>query len=191
MTKAEALADLNLVFEDDEVTEKKSDAIAIVSTDLQFGAEVQSAGTKTFKKEAVTAAPNEAQTAAAPVAQIKAIPKKETVASVTKIQPKPQAVPVQQAPAQQPTSQPVPQPQTQSQIDLVEKMKKMEIEMQVKVQMAEFKTDILADLLSDIKLLEYQMGTLLNRMYTKHPDLKQEILMLKKYISDFSQKKRK
>lgn len=184
---AEQLSELNLVFEDEEV-EKKSDAIAIVSSDLQFGTEAASAGTRTFKKDAMTIAPTPKPKVATPSANIHPLPKKEVatvspvahaVEAAAQIAPKPQVAP------QRPSA-----PFASSE-DLQEKMRRMEIDTQVKVLMAEFKTDILTDLLSDIKLLEYQMGGLLNRMYGKHPDLKQEILMLKKLLADFAQKKRK
>lgn len=180
---AEQLSELNLVFEDEEV-EKKSDAIAIVSTDLQFGAEAASAGTRTFRKEAMTVAPvaKTKEPTPTPAPNIHALPKKEAPAIqpvASKITPKPQVTAAPQASAVAPSE------------DLQEKMRRMEIDTQVKVLMAEFKTDILTDLLSDIKLLEYQMGGLLNRMYGKHPYLKQEILMLKKLLADFAQKKRK
>lgn len=182
---AEQLSELNLVFEDEEV-EKKSDAIAIVSSDLQFGAEAASAGTRTFKKDAMAIAPTPKPKGPTPTPNVHPLPKKEVAAvapvahaAATHIAPKTQIAP------QQPLASSAPSE------DLHEKMRKMEIDTQVKVLMAEFKTDILTDLLSDIKLLEYQMGGLLNRMYGKHPDLKQEILMLKKLLADFAQKKRK
>ncbi len=181
---AEQLSELNLVFEDDEV-EKKSDAIAIVSGDLQFGAEAPSAGTRTFKREAMTIAPTPKPKEVTPSPNIHALPKKEAPAAIpvtpvaAKVAATPQTAPQLQSATAVPTE------------DLHAKMRQMEIDTQVKVLMAEFKTDILTDLLSDIKLLEYQMGGLLNRMYGKHPDLKQEILMLKKLLADFSQKKRK
>lgn len=182
---AEQLSELNLVFEDEEV-EKKSDAIAIVSSDLQFGAEAASAGTRTFKKDAMTIAPTPKPKGSTPAPNVHPLPIKE-VAAVTPVAhaAATQTAPKTQIAPQQPLASSAPSE------DLHEKMRKMEIDTQVKVLMAEFKTDILTDLLSDIKLLEYQMGGLLNRMYGKHPDLKQEILMLKKLLADFAQKKRK
>ncbi|MFA5582965.1 MAG: hypothetical protein WDA09_02020, partial [Bacteriovoracaceae bacterium] len=74
---------------------------------------------------------------------------------------------------------------------LKERIEQVETEAQIKIAIAEFKTDILSDLMSDIKLLEHQIGGLLNRIHAKHPDLKQEALMIKKLLSDFSSKKRK
>jgi hypothetical protein len=56
---------------------------------------------------------------------------------------------------------------------------------------AEFKTEILSEMLSDMKLMEHQIGQLLVRINAKHPDMKQEALMIKKILADFTAKKRK
>lgn len=76
-------------------------------------------------------------------------------------------------------------------IELREQVRKVEFEAQVKVAIAEFKTDYLSEMLSDIKLLEHQIGQLLVRINSKHPDMKNEVLMIKKILADFSAKKRK
>lgn len=76
-------------------------------------------------------------------------------------------------------------------IELREQVRKTEFEAQVKVAIAEFKTDYLSEMLSDIKLLEHQIGQLLVRINSKHPDMKNEVLMIKKILADFSAKKRK
>lgn len=75
--------------------------------------------------------------------------------------------------------------------DLREQMRKLQIEAEVKVQLAEFKTTYLADLLSDVKLVDHQIGQLLNRINAKHPEAKNELLMIKKILADFIAKKRK
>lgn len=177
MTKgAEQLSDLDLVFEDDEV-EKKSDAIAI-SPDIKFGVE----GNEAIKKKVVTPT-----TVAS--ATVTATPKPSSD-NVHQLQKK--EAPVAQAAGVKTTARPEAGRTEDALIDeLQEKMRQMELDMSVKLAVADFKTDILSDLQSDIKLLEFQMGGLLNRMYGKHPDLKQEILTIKKLLADFSQKKRK
>lgn len=75
--------------------------------------------------------------------------------------------------------------------DLREQMRKLQIDAEVKVQLAEFKTTYLADLLSDVKLVDHQIGQILNRINAKHPDSKNELLMIKKILADFIAKKRK
>ena len=64
-------------------------------------------------------------------------------------------------------------------------------EAKVQVAVAEFKTEILADVLSDVKLLDHQVHQLLVRINQKHPDLKPEVMALKKLLADFAAKKRK
>lgn len=179
MTKgAEQLSDLDLVFEDEEI-EKKSDAIAI-SADIKFGVE----GNDVAKKKVVT--PTATST---PVSAATANPKPSND-NVHQLQKK--EAPLAQTTGARPVTRPESGRTEDALIDeLQEKMRQMELEMSVKLAVADFKTDILSDLQSDIKLLEFQMGGLLNRMYGKHPDLKQEILAIKKLMADFSQKKRK
>jgi hypothetical protein len=75
--------------------------------------------------------------------------------------------------------------------ELRERMRQVEFDAEVRVQVAEFKTDILSELLSDIKLMEHQIGQLLARINAKHPDVKNEALMIKKILADFTSKKRK
>lgn len=61
----------------------------------------------------------------------------------------------------------------------------------VQIAVAEFKTEILSDVLSDVKLLDHQVHQLLVRINQKHPDLKPEVMALKKLLADFAAKKRK
>lgn len=72
-----------------------------------------------------------------------------------------------------------------------EEMRRVQIESEVKVGVAEFKTEFLSEMLSDMKLLEHQIGQLLVRINAKHPESKQEVLMIKKLLADFNAKKRK
>jgi hypothetical protein len=81
--------------------------------------------------------------------------------------------------------------ESQQIIELREQVKKVEFEAQVKVSIAEYKVEYLSEMLSDIKLVEHQIGQLLVRINAKHPDMKAEVLMIKKILADFSAKKRK
>jgi hypothetical protein len=76
-------------------------------------------------------------------------------------------------------------------VELREHMRKIELESQVKVAVAEFKTEYLSEMLSDIKLMEHQIGQLLLRINAKHPEMKNEVLMIKKILADFTAKKRR
>ena len=76
-------------------------------------------------------------------------------------------------------------------IELRERAFKTEFDADVRVQVAEFKTSIISELLSDMKLMDHQVNQLLVRIYAKHPDIKQEVLMIKKILADYITKKRK
>lgn len=81
--------------------------------------------------------------------------------------------------------------ESQQVVEMREQMRKIELESQVKVAVAEFKTEYLSEMLSDIKLVEHQVNQLLIRINAKHPDMKNEVLMIKKLLADFTAKKRK
>jgi hypothetical protein len=76
-------------------------------------------------------------------------------------------------------------------VQMREQMVKVQFDADVRVQVAEFKTEIMSELLGDMKLMEHQIGQLLVRINAKHPDMKQEALMIKKILADFTAKKRK
>ena len=76
-------------------------------------------------------------------------------------------------------------------VALRERARKAEFDAEVKVQVAEFKTELLTELLSDMKLMDHQINQLLVRINAKHPDMKQEVLIIKKLLADFTAKKRK
>ncbi len=76
-------------------------------------------------------------------------------------------------------------------VQMREEMRRVQFESEVKVAVAEMKTEFLTEMLSDMKLLEHQIGQLLVRINAKHPDMKQEALMIKKLLADFNAKKRK
>jgi len=184
------LEDLDLEFEDED-GEKKSDAVA-VDVDLEFGT---SPTVTTTKKPSSEGSPRI-------VPKPTIVPKKAgdtnpAINASSKTNSNVRAMPsrpIQPQPVAQTATAEESAPSTE-QGDLIsqlkEKIEQVEIEAQIKIAVAEFKTDILSDLLSDIKLLEHQIGGLLNRIHAKHPDLKQEALMIKKLLSDFSSKKRR
>lgn len=74
---------------------------------------------------------------------------------------------------------------------LYAELESTKFEARVQVAVAEFKTEILSELLSDVKVLDMQVHQLLVRISQKHPDLKPEVMALKKLLADFSAKKRK
>lgn len=76
-------------------------------------------------------------------------------------------------------------------LELREKIRKVEFDAEVKVQVAEFKAEFIGEMLGDMKLMEHQINQLLVRINAKHPDLKQEALMIKKILADYTTKKRK
>ena len=81
--------------------------------------------------------------------------------------------------------------ESQQLVEMREQIRKVEFKADVKVQVAEFKVEILSEMLSDMKLVEHQITQLLIRINAKHPDLKNEALMIKKILADFTAKKRK
>jgi hypothetical protein len=76
-------------------------------------------------------------------------------------------------------------------LDMREQMRRVELDAGIKIGVAEFKTEYLTEMLSDMKMVEHQIGQLLIRVNTKHPDVKNEMLMIKKILADFVAKKRK
>ncbi len=81
--------------------------------------------------------------------------------------------------------------ESQQILEMREHVRKVEFQAEVKVAVAEYKTELLSELLSDTKLMQHQVEQLLIRINAKHPDLKQEVLLIKKILADFSGKKRK
>lgn len=65
------------------------------------------------------------------------------------------------------------------------------LDVAVKDAVLDFKVELLSEILSDVKLLDFQVGQVLTRLAAKHPDSKQELLMIKKLLADFTAKKRK
>ncbi len=166
-----ALHDLDLEFEDEEdLKKKKSDAVQ-VDVDLVFQSE---------------APQNRPQR-----------PPQGGQGNVHPLPERPAPRPVRPQPASQggehtATALKVPAKEvTKSQKDLLEHVRKVEFEAEVKVRVADFKAEILGDILGDMKFMEHQIGQLLARINNKHPESKQEVLMIKKILADFTAKKRK
>lgn len=215
-----ALDDLNLEFEDEEeVKRKKNDAMQ-VDVDLEFHSPVGSPSDKSRaqnvpgkvepKVQAVPVKPS----APGPQARATTAPAQSNVKNINEARPqqlgaikRPSAVgsTAQQSPAA--PAQSVQQPrvsgssalqtdeyasfESQELVETREQMKRVEFDAAVKVSVAEFKTEILSELNGDMKLLEHQINQLLVRINAKHPDMKNEVLMIKKLVTDFSAKKRK
>lgn len=81
--------------------------------------------------------------------------------------------------------------ESQSVVQMREELRRTQFEAEVRVAVAEYKVELLSELLSDTKLMQHQIEQLLVRINAKHPDMKQEVLIIKKILADFTAKKRK
>ncbi len=197
--------DLNLEFEDEEEALKKKKAETLTQdVDLEF----QAPDVSSRPRPAARPAPQGAEPAArpspprSPGAEIRKIDEARAAATPGAPQPVRRPMPPQQTQASQPA---MPRPQivgssaletsydfeSESVVQMREEMRRVQIESEVKVGVAEFKTEFLSEMLSDMKLLDHQINQLLVRINAKHPDMKQEVLMIKKLLADFNAKKRK
>lgn len=182
--------DLDLEFEDEEESKKKKKEAVEVDVDLEFHTS-DSSKSKPPTRPTRGTSPSIPRPSA-PQAEVRKI---EDARPGN--QPVKRPVPVSQAPSP-PVSgssalkeDPAFDVESQQVVELREQMRKMELESQVKVAVLEFKTEYLVEMLSDVKLLEHQVGQLLVRINAKHPDLKNEVLMIKKILADFTAKKRR
>ena len=184
-----ALDDLDLEFEDeDEMKKKKNDAVH-QDVDLEF--QMQDSGVKPRPTR-----PPGAPAAPQPMGQVKKLDDARTAQQLGR-----PAAPGSQAPRSAGATALKAQPhqvvegqydlESEEIVQLREKARKAEFDADVRVSVAEFKTDILSELLGDMKLMDHQVNQLLVRINAKHPDLKQEVLMIKKILADFTAKKRK
>lgn len=184
------LDDLDLEFEDEEETKKKKVEAIHTDVDLEFQAPQ---GVERAKPQVVSkaASPGTAPSIKRPETSPGVVRKLDDVRPQGKVA-APQATPQSRVVGSSALKE-------ESQYDLEseevvrlrEHARKVEFDAEVKVQVAEFKTEILGELLGDIKLMDHQIGQLLARINAKHPDMKQEVLMIKKILADFSAKKRK
>lgn len=186
--------DLDLEFEDEEESKKKKNEAVQVDVDLDFA--VPEGGAKPQIKQPArppgSAAP-QSSAQARPAAEVRKIED----ARAAQVSPRPQGVSPQR-PQQPQTSgssalkaDPGYDLESYSVVEMREQMRKMELETQVKVSVAEFKTEYLTEMLSDMKLASHQIEQLLIKINAKHPDMKNEVLMIKKILADFTAKKRK
>lgn len=170
-----ALDDLDLEFEDEEdLKKKKSDAVH-VDVDLVFQSE--------SLQNRPQRPPQSGQGNVHPLPE-RPVPKAPTPPS--RVPPGVPAGGQTTAALKMP-----PREATNSQKDLMEHVRKIEFEAEVKVRVADFKAEILGEILGDMKFMEHQIGQLLARINNKHPESKQEVLMIKKILADFTAKKRK
>lgn len=185
--------DLDLEFEDEEESRKKKKEAVDVDVDLEFQAPDLPKPRPMPQKPVPP--PESPQTppprSAPPQAEVRKI-EEARIAQVKK------AAPAQSSTTRAPVSGSSALKEnvdfdieSQQIVELQEQVRKIELESQVKVAVAEFKMEFLTEMLSDVKLLEHQIGQLLTRINAKHPDMKNEIIMIKKVLAEFSSKKRK
>jgi hypothetical protein len=194
-----AIEDLDLEFEDDTEIEK-SDAIE-VDGDLDFSAHAQ-------KKSSAQAQPaRKAAPRPASKPQVSSQAKVQDIAQArankptsTSTQPRPTST------QSRPTTQ-VADPQfsndsnedyayeldsLRSEIsELKEMMSEVKNSSDVKVAVAEAKSEFLIQYISDAKLLDHQVNQMLSRIHKKVPALKNDVLSIKKYLTDFMNKTKK
>lgn len=191
------LDDLDLEFEDEDEAKRKKNEAVHIDVDLEFHTPEQSGKPRPAARPGPPAG-NPAAPPARPVQRPMA-----EVKNLSDARPQAQARPAQA----QPIARAVSAPQSsgssalkedshfdfdnQSVVQMREEMRRVEFEAEVKVGIAEFKTELLSELLSDMKLMDHQINQLLVRINAKHPDMKQEVLMIKKILADFTSKKRK
>jgi hypothetical protein len=203
-----ALDDLDLEFEDeDEMKRKKNDAVH-QDVDLEF--QMQDGGVKPKPARPPGGAPPPAgarPSAAQPMAQVKQLDAARAAQQIKRPvapgSPAPRSVGDStssgiagaNALKVQSRSQPLAEGhydlESEEIVQLRERAIKAEFDADVRVSVAEFKTELLSELLGDMKLMDHQVNQLLVRINAKHPDMKQEVLMIKKILADFTAKKRK
>ena len=206
------LEDLELKFEDEDESKKKKDALHL-DVDLEFSTDesvkprsahakpaLQAAGAAVVETNpSINRAPQAATNPriqspqkinpAATGAKVTALPQRQA-APVAKANPSPSSQPKLQgslALADQVFSEDV----NEEVLELREKVQKLEVDSQIKVGVAEFKAEFMSDVLSDMKLMDHQITQILSRINAKHPDAKNEVMMIKKLLTDFVAKKRK
>ena len=195
-----AFDDLDLEFEDEEETKKKKNEAVHVEVDLEFnspeGRKSRAPQTPARPASAGTA-PN---TPLPPGAQQPGTVRKIEDARAAQAQARPATPSAQPRPAVGQAralgtsafkEEGAYDLESQQVVEMREQMRKVEFEAEVKVQVAEFKLELLSEMLSDMKLVEHQIGQLLIRINAKHPDIKNEALIIKKILADFTAKKRK
>jgi hypothetical protein len=207
VTKKMPFDDLNLEFEDEEEALKKKKAETLqVDVDLEFQAPESVARSRPAARPSPQGGEPAARPAppSSPGAQVRKIDEARAAAAAPNPSPArrpvPQSIPREAtAPRALPTQMVSGSSaletnydfESESVVQMREEMRRVQIESEVKVGVAEFKTEFLSEMLSDMKLLDHQINQLLVRINAKHPDMKQEVLMIKKLLADFNAKKRK
>ncbi|MCM2348937.1 MAG: hypothetical protein NDI69_02880 [Bacteriovoracaceae bacterium] len=164
--------DLNLEFEDEEDFKKKKNDAVHVDLDLVFQSQEPAAPKPRPAGPPPNGGPSNVQPLPSRPTPKAAPPPMPEFAGATAIKMAPREA-------------------TRSNHDLMEHVRKVEFEAEVKVRVADFKAEFLGEVLGDMKFMEYQIGQLLSRINTKHPDTKQELMMIKKILADFTAKKRR
>lgn len=198
-----AFDDLDLEFEDEEEAKKKKNDAVQVDVDLEFavgdstGAPKKPAAVKTATSPPHGAAPPGEAKTAAPVKPAATVTKIDEARKAPAGAPRPAtpaaARPATAAPKVSGSSALQAEPSefdSQQVVEMREHVRQVEFDAAVKVAVAEFKTELLSELLSDTKLMQHQVEQLLVRINAKHPDMKNEVLMIKKLLADFAAKKR-
>lgn len=191
-----ALEDLDLEFEDEEEAKKKKSDAVQVDVDLEFQAPVGGGKPRPVVRPVSPDAP----------AADGARPQPKSGGGEVRQLDEARAVTPNRVPGERPGHRPAASGGAQASaklnslpdldnsaevVELRQQVQKVEFEASVKVAIAEFKVELLSELNSDVKLMDHQVGQLLSRINAKHPDLKQEVLMIKKILADFTAKKRK
>lgn len=207
------LEDLELEFEDEDESKKKKDALH-VDVDLEFSTDESVKPRSVPAKPAPQAAGASVATTNPGIARQAQAATNPKIQSPQKINPaattgaKVTALPQRQiAPQARANSSAASQPKVQGSLaladqvfsedvneevlELREKVQKLEVDSQIKVGVAEFKAEFMSDVLSDMKLMDHQITQILSKINAKHPDAKNEVLMIKKLLTDFVAKKRK
>ncbi len=192
-----AIEDLDLVFEEEEI--EKSDAID-VDVDLDFSAHVKKDAGGGEAKPSPKAAPAIPKPTPVPhVAQVpKAVPSNvKNISDAQRTRPVAQAKPQSQT---QPAQNPRPVDESYAdELDMLRdeiaelrsQVSKVQNAADVKVAVAEAKTEFLVQYITDAKLMDHQVNQMLSRIHKKVPALKNEVLTIKKYISEFLAKTKK
>ncbi len=173
------LEDLDLEFEDEEEIKRKKKEAVEFDVDLEFQAPPGAA-----PRARPASAGGPPSSPGRPVAQVKNIAEARSQSAPPQPSASPRAVGATALRAE-------PQAVSSEVQELRAELQAAKLDVAVKDAMLDFKVELLSELLGDVKLLDFQVGQVLTRLAAKHPDSKQELLMIKKLLADFTAKKRK
>lgn len=193
-----ALDDLDLEFEDEEDIRKRKNEAVHVDVDLEFSSPEHDKSRANIPIRPVPGAPTPVAGAQPSTknAEVRKIEDARVAQAKSSPPPAPGSRPGVSSPPRAVGSSALKQGpdydlDSVSIVEMREQLRKTELDSQVKVAVAEFKADYLIEMVSDMKLVEHQIGQLLARIHAKHPEMKNEVLMIKKILADFNAKKRK